>query len=266
MKKKNILIAVLILVIVILISYICYDKFYLDKRLLNDNNIVENNNSIDNNDNNSIYNVDDYVSISSVELNDENKKIKKVSFNNIDNNLVEEFLLKQDDFIEQAKNNEGESKSDIWYQMNGNILSVYYKLSIYTYFCLDFSSQIVVINIDLSNMKVLSNNVLLKLGNVSLNDIAIESYNRILSDVERCANSDCIIVDKEMSKIELDNYKNNKNEIINIIERGVDSRVYSYIQDGVIKYDYIPMYIDALYVNVKSGCPNFVTVSVGIFK
>ena len=234
MKKQNILIAVLILVIVILVSYICYDKFYLDKRFLNDKNIVENNNSIDNNDNNSIYNVDDYVSISSVELNDENKKIKKVSFNNIDNNLVEEFLLKQDDFIEQAKNNEGESKSDIWYQMNGNILTVYYDMHFED--AMGECNDIAVINIDLENNKLVTNEELLKLGNSSFNDIAEEHYNKTLKSFENCDDTIriCGIQDKDYNIIKVSQFEKDKSIYIDMIVNGLDGAINCYIKDGKI--------------------------------
>lgn len=270
-KILNIIIIILIIAILGVLGYFVYDTYLRsDKESKNNQN--------------SSYKVEDYISIEKVNLFDTEKiNIEKVVFKNLDASIVNEFNDEQNRLINNVHNSynywllvnfEGLSSkdgviaySDIWYQMNGNILTIYYDM--YYEDAMGECNDIAAINIDLENKKLVTNEELLKLGNSSFNDIAEEHYNKTLKSFENCDDSIriCGIQDKDYNIIKVSQFEEDKAIYIDMIANGLDGAIICYIKDGKIKYDYKRFAIDSLYMGVgKGGCFDYITVDVGYYK
>lgn len=276
MKNKSLNIIIIILVISILgvIGYFVYDNYFSDAILKNPAypDIYQEDS----------YDVEEYITIAKVKLFDTEKiDIEKVVFKNLDTSIVNEFYDEQNRLINNVENSynywasvnfEGiESKkiaySDIWYQMNGNILTVYYDMHLED--AMGECNDIAVINIDLENKKLVTNEELLKFGNSSFNDIAEEHYNKTLERIKKCDESDkyCGFQDKDYNIIKVSQFEKDKSIYIDMIVNGLDEAINCYIKDGKIKYDYKRYAIDILYMGVgKGGCFDYITVEVGDYK
>lgn len=269
-KSLNIIIIILVITIMGLIGYFVYDKSYSPKY------------GLDINKENISYNVEDYITIEKFNLFDTNKiDVEKVVFKNLDVSIVNEFYDEQNRLINNVENSynywasfnfEGiEDKiiaySDIWYQMNGDILTVYYNMHFED--AIGECTDIAVINIDLENKKLVSNEELLIAGNSSFEKIAEEHYSNTLERVKKCDDSDkyCGVQDKGYNIIKASQFEKDKNIYINMIVDGLDDAIDCYIKDGKIKYDYKIHAIDILYMGVgKGGCFPYETVEVGDHK
>lgn len=271
MKNKylNFIIIILMITILGVIGYFVYDTYLSSDKELENNKLTS-------------YKVEDYISIEKVDLFDTNKlDIEKIVFKNLDASIVNEFYDEQNRLINNVENSynywaslnfEGiESEkiaySDIWYQMNGNILTVYYDMHFED--AMGECNDIAVINIDLENNKLVTNEELLKLGNSSFNDIAEEHYNKTLKSFENCDDTIriCGIQDKDYNIIKVSQFEKDKSIYIDMIVNGLDGAINCYIKDGKIKYDYKRYAIDILYMGVgKGGCFDYITVDVGDYK
>ena len=265
-KKKNKgVIILLIIIIVCLIGYIICDKVLLSQNSIESDN---KNREVINNEENTIESIDanKYVELVNYDLKGNN--IKKVTFTNLDDSLTKDFLDKQDKLINDIQGEYSKVESDVWYQVNKDILSVYYKLT--TSYEIGDCASIATLNIDLVNNKILSNEDILKLGNTSFNKIATDEYDRSLKFLEdRCEKNNTCFYEKKMDngqygKLTLEEFKTNKEEIINKIETGLDNIIYPYIKDGSIKYDYRIIDLHLLYMAVnKGGCFPYMTEEIG---
>lgn len=231
----------------------------------------------------SSYDINDYIDLEKADFSFESDRVnvEKVVFKNLDVSIVNEFYDEQNRFIDLAEdsynyyasiNFEGISSengiiaySDIWYQINGDILSVYYAFH--------FEEEIgdcvaiAVVNIDLKNNKLVSNEELLKLAGTNFEDIALNHYNNTLKNVKECEASECRVQDKDYNLITVDQFESNKDSYIKMITDGLEEVINCYIEDGVIKYDYSRYGIDTLYLGVgKGGCFDYITVEVGNYK
>ena len=203
------------------------------------------------------YKIGDYIATEKVDIGDETINVEKVVFKNLDSSLTQKFTEEQTNMIESAKstynyfkdryNNENLSgyyiegtkylvKSNIWYQINKNVLTVYSELKEVGE--IGTGTTIAVLNIDLTNKKVLSNEELLKLVGSSFKDIATKEYNRILDECTKQTEKDYCYYNKSEKKVTLEEHKNNKENFINNIEKKLDDLIKVYIQDGKVKYDY----------------------------
>lgn len=268
-KTLNIIIVILVVAIMGLIGYFIYDNYF--------NNIETENKDIS-------YKVEDYITIEKVNLYDSDKlDVEKVMFKNLDASIVNEFYDEQNRLINIVENSynywaplnfEGLlskdgmiAYSDIWYQVNDNILTVYYDMHFED--AMGECNDIAVINIDLENKKLVTNEELLKLGNSSFENIAEEHYNKTLESFENCDDTIriCGIQDKDYNIIEVSQFEKDKDIYIDMIVNGLDDAIDCYIKDGKIKYDYKLYAIDILYMGVgKGGCFPFTTVEVGDYK
>lgn len=272
MKDKilNIIIVVLVIVIFVLIWYLVYDNY------LNDNNVFDEDLSVS-------YNIEDYITIEKVDFNTDKIDVEKVVFKNLDVSIVNDFIDEQNNLIKMVENIysywvpfnfEGLSSrngmvaySDIWYQMNGNILTIYYDM--YFEDAIGECNSIAVINIDLESKKLVTNQELLKLGNTSFEKIAEEHYNNTLESFDNCDDTIriCGIQDKDYNIIEVSQFAKDKDVYVGMIVNGLDGAIDCYIKDGKIKYDYKRFAIDILYMGVgKGGCFDYITVEVGEYK
>ena len=273
MKDKGLNIIIIILVITIfgVIGYFIYDNY------LNSNNDLENNQITS-------YKVEDYINIEKVNLfNTDKIDVEKIVFKNLDSSIVNEFYNEQNRLINNVENSynywaplnfEGLlskdgmiAYSDIWYQMNGYILTVYYNM--YFEDAIGECNDIAIINIDLENKKLVTNEDLLKLGDSSFKKIAEEHYNNTLEIAKKCSDSDkyCGVQDKDYNIIKASQFEKDKDIYIDMIVDGLDGAINCYIKDGKIKYDYKRFAIDILYMGAgKGGCFDYVTVELGDYK
>lgn len=278
-RSSQFIIAILVFIIVLLMVIIglFVSGIFLFEIKENDNVVTEQQ------DEDVSYNVNDYIQLEEVEIDSDRVKIEKVVFQNIDNLIIEDFLEKQNEFINNAKNcyefwKENDfvslssdvsliAYSDIWYQINNKILSVYYKLT--TEYAIGAEEELVVINIDLENKKIVTNEQLLEMAGTSFQDIALDYYNSSLEIIRKCDNPDsnCALSDKNGNKIVLNEYVQNKDSYVNLIVSGLDDVIHCYIQDGIVKYGYHYTAIEFLYLmNAKGGPYAIKTTEVGVFQ
>lgn len=270
MKNKflNIIIIILIIAILGVIGYLVY------------NNYSNNDGEVDNDQKNA-YKVEDYITIEKANsLNPNRLNIEKVVFKNLDVSLVNNFVDRQNDLINSANrsylywseyNFEGLSLkdgivayTDIWYQINGSILTVYYSMNAEDE--MGEYTDIAVVNIDLENKKLVTDEDLLRKGNSSFKKIAEERYNDTLEWLQTCDDTykNCGIQDKNVNTIHTEQFIKNKDIYIDMIVDGLDEAIDSYIKDGKIMYHYSRFAIDMLYQNVgKGGHFDYITVEVG---
>ena len=226
------------------------------------------------------YKADDYVTIEKVNIGDEKVNVEKVVFKNLDSSLTQKFTEEQSKLIESAESTydyfinkakrenisisgsyiEGTNylaKSNIWYQINKDILTVYNELKESGE--LGTATLIAVINIDLKNKKVLTNEELLKLGNTNFNDIATKEYDRVVEECSKQEKSFCYYDGKNREnyvEVTLEEHKKNKEVFIKNIESKLDELIKVYIQDGKIKYDYSPLSIRLVNESIGTGGPH----------
>ena len=265
-KTLNMIIIILIIAIFCILGYFVYDNYLSDNKELDS------------------YKVEDYIAIEKVNLFDTDKiDVEKIVFKNLDASIVNEFYNMQNRLINNVENSynywvplnfEGLlskdgmiAYSDIWYQINGDILSVYY----YMHFedAMGECNYIAVINIDLENKKIVTNEKLLKLGGSSFEKIAEEHYRNTLVIAKKCSDSDkyCGVQDKDYNIIKASQFEKDKDIYIDMIVGGLDGAISCYIKDGKIKYDYTRFAIDMLYMGVgKGGCFDYITVELGDYK
>lgn len=226
-------------------------------------------------DNNAILRVQDYVTEEDIiekELYTD-IEIKEVKFKNLDDNLVKDFVAEQNKIINNIKNKNitiddinvyGGSKymatTDVWYQINSDILTVYYKVNEMHYEGWLCPSNLITINIDLKNNKVLSNEETLKLVNYSFQDIAEKEYDKTLSNLDESIKL-YVDVEKEITK---EQFIEDKTYYINKIVSGLDEVTNVYIENGEVKYNVKEIGIASLYKYLPiSGCFGYVTETVG---
>lgn len=282
MKKelfKNIVIVILSVIVVSLSVALVLIYINMNNKFLDENGNVTN--VVDNNKNEVIsYRVEDYITIEKVDLGSDGINLEKVSFKNLDSSLVEDFVEEQTELLETAKstlnyyngNNfsiatQYVAISDIWYQINKDILTVYYKMTIESE--IGTCERVIIVNINLKDKKIVTNEELLVLGNTNFHEIALENYNHTLESVKKCNDptNHCGVPGKDGKLLKFEEYSSNKDKYVNIIESGLDDVISTYIQDGVIKYHYYGYSIDLLYLSVaKGGCFPYHVVELGEYK
>lgn len=258
--KKNVLLLIGLIIIIILGGYIVYDKVLTDEKTNNYNNINNSNNNSSEQEDNAI-NPNDYVELVDKDFSNDNINIQVVEFKNLS---APNYMKKQNQLIEKIQNSASSSvepytaSSDIWYQVNDNILTVYYELDEKTE--IGDCNTIITTNIDLSTKKELTNEDVLKLGNYSFESFALEEYNNALSSYD----SGMKVYDSNNKEISKEEFINNKDSYLEKIESGLEDVIVTYIKDNQINYSYIQTNVDILYQYVaKGGCFPYTTRSLG---
>lgn len=255
--------------------------------LLNDGELSDNDN-VNQKEYGISYQVEDYISIDKVDLGSDRVNLEKVSFKNLDSSLVEDFLEDQYELLNGAeytlnyyKDNNFSTitvdtmvaSSNIWYQINKDILTVHYEVVTETE--LGQARNFLTVNIDLKNNKVITDEDLLLLGNSSFYKIAEDNYNKSLNRLEECSkNNTCYytygfaIRDNNIEKnVSYNDFVSNKDKFIKLVEKVVDDNIEVYVKDGVIKYDFYVMSFDLMYLNIGKGGPSGVdTIELGEYK
>ena len=197
-NKKAIILVIITSILFVLAGFILY--FIFDRQGMSNNN----NKYIN-------YNVNDYVFVEAVSLDDysdvySSVNVSQINFKNLDNSLVEKFLNKQEEIIDyvtgyynEIKNNTNygsanSAVSTIKTQINGGILSVFYKLDFYldeNIFINNKKSYVVTLNIDLKTNSVLTNDQLLDKYSYTKSYIVNKLFNEDI-----LINKNEIVVDK----------------------------------------------------------------------
>ena len=286
-KNNGTLVGILIGLVIALLVGVCL--FVTGTISFKTRTTIDNGQTNNNNSENKLYKAEDYVAIEKVEIGDEKINVEKVVFKNLDSSLTQKFTEEQSNLIKSAeltydyfngryKNEnmagyyiEGTNylaKSNIWYQINKDILTVYNELK--SSGELGIATTIAVINIDLKNKKVLTNEELLKLGNTSFNDIATKEYDRVVEECSKQGKSFCYYdgkIRENYVEVTLEEHKKNKEVFIKNIESKLEELIKTYIQDGKIKYDYSPLSIRLVNESIGTGGPfSHSVVEVGEYK
>lgn len=274
-KGKNIIIILLVVIVVMLLALcvlfatgtISFNSKSLDNNTENNGNIETEVN--DNNEPSESFSKDasDYVELVSDIM--DGHAFKKVSFKNLDSSLTESYLNEQTLMLNDIERYEGYNLTDgnTWFQVNGNILSVYYEIIVSNE--MGEQPHIVVTNIDLKNNKVLSDREVLALANGGFDQIALKNYNELLPVIEKCeeVENNCHVLARGGGFITLKDYTENKDKYINNIINGLDDVIFCYIKDGIVKYDYQKVRLDNLfYINGKGGAFPYLTEEVGKYN
>lgn len=235
------------------------------------------------------FKIEDYVTKEKVNIGDDTISVEKVILKNLDSSLTQEYIEKQNELIKSAEStynyfknnvyyNKNESltglyiegtnllaESNIWYQINKDILTIYYELKESGE--IGISTLIAVTNIDLKNKKVLTNEEILKLGGSSFKNIATKEYERVLDVCVNRTDQKFCYWDKNDKEVTTEEHKNNRETFINNIEVNLDNQIKAYIQDGKIKYDYQPYRIRTNNEMLHLGGPfPYETMEVGEYK
>ena len=126
-------------------------------------------------------------------------------------------------------------------------------------------TKMAVTNIDILNNKVISEEELLNKANTSYNELVTDYYNSELVSWKKL---------NEYNKTDIDYYdvtykdfSNNKDKYVNIGLAKIPEIIYTYIENGQIKYDYYTINIGTLFHPVgKGGCFNWATITLGEYK
>lgn len=202
------------------------------------------------------YNVNDYIEISPVIFKNysdvyNNISVSKISFKNINQNLVESFLTKQEEIIGYINSYYNEiSKSGtnhtplssvssiVKTQINSAVLSVLYRLD----FSLDenvyndnIKSYIITVNIDLGTNKILTNEELLLKYNYSKDYLADKLF-----DEDLLIEKGQIVIDKDTNiSLTRSDIERKKTNYVNRIISEFDNIIDIYVENGslVLVYD-----------------------------
>ena len=215
--------------------------------------------TIDNN--NKIYSADEYITLEDLSFNSR-VTTKKVKLNHLDDSVTSEFYKEQEKVIKSIHPSDSEvfnAEYKLKYAINNNVLSVVYAI--------EETNEIgtcavvkAVTNIDLVNNKVISEEELLKKAGTTYREIVEDRYEKELESWKENK-------DFDYYEVTFDDFSNNKEKYVNKGMEKIADFIYTYIEDGKVKYDYYNISLDTLFHPVgKGGCFNWDTVEVGEYK
>lgn len=263
MEKKNtglkVLIIVLSILVVILGGYIVYDK------ILNTNIDIENNDDRPINGNITINDASSYITLEDVVFNSK-VSTKKVKLNNLADSITSQFYKEQQEVINSIHVSDDETfnaEYSLRYYIHDNVLSVIYTI--------EESNRIgtcatkkAVTNIDLVNNRVISEEELLEKAGISYSSIVKSQYDRELESWNK--NNENAGFEISYYEVTFADFRDNKEKYINFGIEKLPNIIYTYVEDGKIKYDYYTIDMGSLFHMVgKGGCFNWETVTLGNF-
>ena len=200
------------------------------------------------------YEVNDYVTVSSVYLDNYSEvfndiNVEKITFKNVDDSLTKDFLKEQDEIINYIKRyyneiikeehtNLNTVNNRIKTMVNDTILSVYYELEFVfdeNIYSDNIRNYIITYNLDLKTMKVLTTDDLLNKYNYTKDYISEKIFNDdiLISDNE-------LVIDKSTNiSFTKRDIERKKDEYINRIVTDFGNIIKMYIERGslVLVYD-----------------------------
>lgn len=167
-----------------------------------------------NNLNSKTYNINDYIVITDFELNQNcptctiHNKVKKIDFKNLPLRLTTEFNSKQREFLNKLTTIE--SFSEVFYEINKNILSVYRKdQRINEYLMHGGKYNYYSVNINLETLKIVNNLELLEIYSINFT----EMYKKILTQIADTVSTDHFLLSTSgiitAEKISINEFKEN---------------------------------------------------------
>lgn len=205
MRKSVLILTMLICIIIAMITYWIYAYYHKYGTLYLENKLIS-------------YKVDDYIET----------KGNIVNLKNIDENIINDFLKKQETII----NNKGVISTDITKGIYQNILSVKIVYTILT--DKDNSEDILTLNIDLKNNKLLTNEELLDMTNSSYKSIATSIFNEY---IKLSSDSDILVTDAITgSKLSSARFNEDSEKYIIRIREKLPDIMNLYLQDSKIYY------------------------------
>ena len=275
MKKNNSVLGVLVVLLSIVVlgltGFIIYDKVLSEETKEKNTDINTANNKLEINeqeeDNVKLnYNADDYIELEDVVFNSK-VSTKKVKLKKLNDNITKQFYEEQQKVIDNIHVSDSEffnAEYDLKYFINNNILSILYKINESSEIgtC---TSMMAVTNIDLKNNKVISEEELLKIAGTSYENIVKKYYDKDLESWNNVNES----AGHEVSYYEVtyDDFTKNKTKYISDGLKKIPNIIYTYIEDGIIKYDYYTISVGSLFHAVgKGGCFNWATEELGNYN
>ncbi len=211
--------------------------------------------------NNKIYSADEYITLEDVSF---NSKIstKKVKFNHLDESVTSDFYKEQEKVINSIHPYDSENfnaEYKLKYFINNNILSVIYAIE-ETNEIGTCATVEAVTNIDLINNKVLSEEELLQKVGISYRKIVEDNYEKELESWKQNKSFN-------YDDATFDDFSSNKEKYVNKGMEKVSDIIYTYIENGKIKYDYYTILMETMFHSVgKGGCFIWNTVEIGDYK
>lgn len=270
MKKNNGVLGVLVIVLCVVVlgltSFIIYDKVLnKEAKKENANNKVEVNEQTEDNivvD----YDATDYIGLEDVVFNSR-VSTKKVKLKKLDDSVTKQFYEDQQKVIDNIHVSDSEffnAEYDLKYFINNNILSVLYKINESSEIgtC---ASMMAVTNIDLKNNKVISEEELLEIAGTSYENIVKKYYEQDLESWNKVNEN----AGHEISYYEVtyEDFTKNKAKYISNGLKKIPNVIYTYIEDGIIKYDYYTISVGSLFHAVgKGGCFSWTTEELGKYN
>lgn len=270
MEKKNngLLVGILIGIIIMLLVFI---GLFITKIISFNNSLSNSNQQMENkNEENiekKIYTADEYITLEDITFTSK-VSTKKVKFNHLDDSVTKEFYEEQEKLIKAigpaGDENIFNAEYKLKYGINNNILSVVYYI--------EQTSEIgtcatvkVVTNIDLENNKVITEEELLQKMETSYRKIVEDRYEKELESWNKINERNGKKID--YYEVTFDDFSNNKEKYVKKGMEKISDVIYTYIEDGKVKYDYYTISMDTLFHQVgKGGCFNWDTVTLGEYK
>jgi len=212
-------------------------------------------------ENKKIYSADEYISLEDISFNSK-VSTKKVKLNHLDESITNQFYKDQEEVINSIHpyySDVFDAEYKLKYFINNNILSVVYTI--------EESNEIgtcatvkAVTNIDLLNFKIITEEELLQTAGISYKIIVEDRYEKELESWKQYKELDYY-------EVTFDDFSNNKEKYVNKGMEKISNIIYTYIENGKIKYDYYTISMDTMFHPVgKGGCFMWNTVELGNYK
>lgn len=262
-QKNNKGVIILLIIIIVILSVLCI-LFATDMISFMDNNIEQE--VIDSNDdvsNKEDVDVSKYIVLEDVIFNSK-VSTKKVKLQNLNDTITKDFYKQQDEVINSIVVSDSDvfnAEHKLEYFINDNILSILYTIE-QTDEIGTCATTMAVTNIDLKNNVVITEEELLKKVGVSYNSIVDNAYEKELVSWKK--HNDDIGTEMAYYEVTFADFRDNKERYVNEGIKKIPDIIYTYIEDGKIKYDYYTIGIDTLFHDVgKGGCFTWNTVTLG---
>ena len=127
------------------------------------------------------------------------------------------------------------------------------------------ATKMAVSNIDLANNKIISEEELLKKVGVTYSSLVDEQYEMRLDSWKKTNEDNGFEID--YYDVTFKDFRDNKSKYADEAVTKIPDIIYTYIQDGQIKYDYYSILLDSLFHPVgKGGCFMWNTVNLGNYQ
>jgi len=272
-QKNNKGVIALLIIIIVILSALCI-LFATGTISFNMNNKKDNtvneDSSLENNEDSSLekkeYNATDYIILEDVVFNSR-VSTKKVKLKNLDDNITKDFYEQQNNVINSIHAYDSEefnAEYKLKTFINSSILSIIYTIE-ETNAIGTCGTKMAVVNIDLANNKIISEKELLEKVGITYKSLVEEQYEKRLESWKKTNEYNGFEID--YYDVTFADFRDNKEKYVNEGITKIPDIIYTYIQDGKIKYDYYSILLDTLFHPIgKGGCFTWKTVDLGNYQ